>query len=174
MQRSLLLAVPAVVALLAAGCGSNSSSSASGSSGGLYGSSGTQAPAANKPIANRAAATVKVAHGRLGTYLANGKGQTLYLFEADKGTKSACTGACAKAWPPLTTSEKPTANAGVKSSMLGTAKRADGSTEVTYGGHPLYTFIQDGKAGQTAGQGVNAFGGLWYVVGTNGKAITKH
>jgi predicted lipoprotein with Yx(FWY)xxD motif len=174
MHRSLILAVPAVVALLAAGCGSNSSGSASGSSGGIYGSSGTQAPANNKAVANKSPAAVKVAHGALGTHLANAKGRTLYLFEADKGTRSACTGACAQAWPPLTTTGKPTASAGAKASLLGSAKRADGSTEVTYGGHPLYTFIKDSKAGQTAGQGVNAFGGLWYVVGTNGKAITKH
>jgi predicted lipoprotein with Yx(FWY)xxD motif len=173
MHRSLLLAVPAVVALLAAGCGSSSNGSASGSSGGIYGSSGTQAPANNKPVANKSAAAVKVAHGPLGTHLANAKGRTLYLFEADKGTRSACTGACAQAWPPLTTTGKPTASAGAKASLLGSAKRADGSTEVTYGGHPLYTFIKDTKTGQTAGQGVNAFGGLWYVVGTNGKAITK-
>jgi predicted lipoprotein with Yx(FWY)xxD motif len=173
MHRSLLLAVPAAVALLAAGCGSNGNGSASGSSGGIYGSSGTQAPATNKPIANKGAAAVKVAHGPLGAHLVNANGRTLYLFEADKGTKSACTGACAKAWPPLTTTGKPKASAGAKASLLRTAKRADGSIGVTYGGHPLYTFIKDTKAGQTAGQGVNAFGGLWYVVATNGKAITK-
>jgi predicted lipoprotein with Yx(FWY)xxD motif len=174
MHRSLFLAAPAVVAVLAAGCGSSSSGSASASSGGIYGSSSTQAPANNKPVANKTAAAVRVTHGALGTHLTNAKGRTLYLFEADKGTKSACTGACAQAWPPLTTTGKPTASGGAKASLLGSAKRADGSTEVTYGGHPLYTFIKDSKAGQTAGQGLNAFGGLWYVVGTNGKAITKH
>jgi predicted lipoprotein with Yx(FWY)xxD motif len=171
MHRSLLLALPAAVALLAAGGGSNSNGSTSTPSGGGY---GTPAPATAKPSANQGAAAVKVAHGPLGAHLVNANGRTLYLFEADKGTKSACTGACAKAWPPLTTTGKPKASGGAKASLLHTAKRADGSTEVTYGGHPLYTFIKDAKAGQTAGQGVNAFGGLWYVVGTNGKAITKH
>jgi predicted lipoprotein with Yx(FWY)xxD motif len=152
MHRSLLLAVPAVVVALAAGTASGSTGSA----------------------VAKGAATVKVAHGHLGTHLVNAGGRTLYLFEADKGTRSACTGACAKAWPPLRTTGKPKASSGVKASLLGTAKRADGSTQVTYGGHPLYTFVMDTKAGQTAGQGFNAFGGLWYVVGANGRAITKH
>jgi predicted lipoprotein with Yx(FWY)xxD motif len=157
MHRSLLLAVPAAVAALAIGAASSSAG-----------------PASAAPTAQASAvATVKVTHGHLGTFLVNAQGRTLYLFAADKGTKSACTGACAKAWPPLRTAGKPKASSGVKASLLGTAKRADGSTQVTYGGHPLYTFIMDTKAGQTAGQAFNAFGGLWYVVGTNGKAIKK-
>jgi predicted lipoprotein with Yx(FWY)xxD motif len=160
MPRSLLLAVPAVVALLAAGTASSSTGSPSA------------VPSAHASAA-KGAAVVKVAHGHLGTHLVNAQGRTLYLFEADKGTKSACTGACAKAWPPLKTTGKPRASSGVRASLLGTARRADRSTQVTYGGHPLYTFVMDTKAGQTAGQGFNAFGGLWYVVGTNGKAITK-
>src|SRR4051794_6236866 len=114
MHRSLLLAVPAVVAALAVGTASGSASTSS-------------APAAHAS----AVATVKVTHGHLGTFLVNSNGRTLYLFAADKGTKSACTGECAKAWPPLRTTGKPKASAGVKASLLGTAKRADGSTQVT-------------------------------------------
>ena len=174
MKRSLLLAVPAAVALLAAGCGSSSSSPASSGSsgGGPYGSS-SPAPAAAQPVAMKGAAAVKVAHGALGAHLVGANGHTLYLFEADKGTKSACTGACAKAWPPLTTMGKPTASGGAKASLLRTVMRADGTTQVVYGGHPLYGFVKDTKAGQTTGQGLDAFGGLWYVVSTSGKAITK-
>jgi predicted lipoprotein with Yx(FWY)xxD motif len=109
---------------------------------------------------------------KLGKVLVKGNGVTLYLFEKDKNGKSSCTGACAKAWPPLLTKGKPKAINGVKSAKLGTTRRADGTTQVTYGGHPLYTFIQDGnKPGSVAGEGVDAFGAEWYVVGTNGRKI---
>jgi predicted lipoprotein with Yx(FWY)xxD motif len=97
---------------------------------------------------------------------------TLYLFEADKGTTSTCSGDCATNWPPVTTSGNATATMGATSSMLGTTTRDDGSTQVTYNGHPLYTFVGDTSAGQATGQGINAFGGLWYVVTTAGNAMT--
>ena len=120
------------------------------------------------------AATVKTRHVKLGTILVDSKGHTLYLFEKDKHGKSACSGACAKAWPPVITKGKPKAAGGTHASMLGTTKRSDGTTQVTYNHHPLYTFIKDaGKPGSTKGQGVDAFGAEWYVVGTNGKKIEK-
>jgi predicted lipoprotein with Yx(FWY)xxD motif len=119
-------------------------------------------------------AKVGVRHTALGNVLVNAKGVTLYLFEKDKHGKSACSGACAKAWPPLLTKGHPTATGAVKSAKLGTTRRSDGTTQVTYNGHPLYTFIADhNKAGSTAGQGKDAFGAEWYVVGTNGKKIEK-
>lgn len=118
-------------------------------------------------------ATVSAKSGPLGTILVNGKGATLYLFQADKTSKSTCNGACAKQWPPLTVSGKPTAGSGVDSAKLSTSTRSDGSHQVTYNGHPLYTFSGDTKAGQTNGQGLNAFGATWYVLGTDGKQITK-
>ena len=119
-------------------------------------------------------AKVGVRKTALGNVLVNSKGVTLYLFEKDKHGKSACSGACAKAWPPLLTKGAPRAAGAVKSSKLGTTRRADGTTQVTYGGHPLYTFIMDhGKAGSTKGEAVNAFGAEWYAVGTNGKKIEK-
>jgi len=111
---------------------------------------------------------------KLGKVLSKSNGVTLYLFEKDKNGKSACSGACAKNWPPLLTKGKPQAVAGVKSAKLGTTKRADGTTQVTYAGHPLYTFILDGnKPGATKGEGIDAFGAEWYVLGTNGKKIEK-
>jgi predicted lipoprotein with Yx(FWY)xxD motif len=172
MHRSTIIAIPVALALLAAGCGSNDDSS--GSSGGIYGASGASTPAASMtPASNKAPATVGVRKGAPGRFLTDGRGRTLYLFAADHGTKSACTGGCAQAWPPLTTGGRPKATGGAKASLLGTAKRSDGSTQVTYGGHPLYTFLEDTAAGQIHGQGVNAFGGLWWVVGTNGKLIKK-
>jgi predicted lipoprotein with Yx(FWY)xxD motif len=119
-------------------------------------------------------ATVKVRQTSLGKILVDAKSHTLYLFEKDKNGKSACSGACAKAWPPLLTKGKPKASGTVSASKLGTTKRSDGTTQVTYGGHPLYTFIADkNKPGSTKGEGSKAFGAEWYVVGVNGKKIEK-
>ena len=108
---------------------------------------------------------------RLGRILVNGEGRTLYLFEKDRTKKSTCADACAKAWPPLTTKGRPKAAGAAKSSLLGTSKRADGTTQVTYKGHPLYFFVQDKKAGDTKGQNVDGFGAEWYVVSPAGKKI---
>jgi predicted lipoprotein with Yx(FWY)xxD motif len=119
-------------------------------------------------------ATVKTRHGKLGTFLVDGKGRTLYLFEKDKSAKSTCSGACATAWPPLTTTGKPKASGSAKASLLGTSKRSDGTTQVTYKGHPLYFFIQDKKAGDTKGQRVDGFGAEWYVLGASGKKLEGH
>jgi predicted lipoprotein with Yx(FWY)xxD motif len=118
-----------------------------------------------------AATLVKTASGSLGTMLADAKGRTLYLWEADKGDKSACDGPCADAWPPLTTDGKPAAGDGVKADLLGTSKRADGTLGVTYAGHPLYYFTGDTAAGQANGQDSDAFGADWYVVSPAGSAI---
>jgi predicted lipoprotein with Yx(FWY)xxD motif len=119
-------------------------------------------------------ATVKTRSNTLGKIIVDGKSRTLYLFEKDKNGKSKCSGACATNWPPLLTKGKPKASGGVKASKLGTTKRSDGTTQVTYGGHPLYTFIADkNKPGATKGEGLDAFGAEWYVVGTNGKKIEK-
>ena len=111
-----------------------------------------------------APATVGVGNSSLGSILVNSTGRTLYLFKADVGTKSACTGACAAAWPPLLATGKPTAGAGVTGSKLGTSTRSGGKQQVTYNGHPLYLFVQDKKPGQTTGQGVTAFGAPWFAL----------
>jgi predicted lipoprotein with Yx(FWY)xxD motif len=116
-------------------------------------------------------ATVKTRHGQLGTYLVDGKGRTLYLWEADKTKKSTCYDACATAWPPLLTSGKAKAAGKARTSLLGTTKRKDGKTQVTYKGHPLYYFFQDKKAGDAKGEGIDGFGAEWYVVGASGKKI---
>ena len=91
---------------------------------------------------------------------------------ADQGTTSACNDACATNWPPLENAT-PKAGKGAKASLVSTAPRADGTTQVVYNGHPVYTFQADTKAGSTNGQGVNAFGGLWHVVSPAGNPITK-
>jgi predicted lipoprotein with Yx(FWY)xxD motif len=121
-----------------------------------------------------ARAHVDVATSRLGQIVVDGKGITLYDFPPDKGTTSVCYGACAALWPPLVTHGKPVAGHGVRASLLGTTKRKDGTLQVTYGGHPLYYFVTDRKPGQTTGQGVNQFGGPWWVISAAGKEIHRH
>jgi predicted lipoprotein with Yx(FWY)xxD motif len=117
---------------------------------------------------------VRVAKSGLGRMLVDSRGRTLYLFEADRNGKSACSGACVSFWPPLLTSGKPRAGTGVAARLLGTIKRRDGGVQVTYAGHPLYTFRLDTRSGQTKGEGLNDFGGHWYAVGAKGRKLVKH
>ena len=107
----------------------------------------------------------------LGSVLVNARGRTLYAFEKDRHGRSACYGGCTTYWPPLLTSAKPRAGKGVRASLLGVTKRTDGKRQVTYAGHPLYTFFGDQKAGQTSGEGLTDFGGAWDAVATNGRTI---
>ena len=86
---------------------------------------------------------------------------------------SACSGSCASFWPPVVTSGKAVAGAGVKSTLLGTIKRSDGRLQVTYNHHPLYTFKLDTKAGQVNGEGSSNFGAKWYAVSASGAAVVK-
>jgi predicted lipoprotein with Yx(FWY)xxD motif len=117
--------------------------------------------------------TVAVAKTRIGRIVVDSKGITLYDFVTDKGGVSGCYGACAALWPPLITKGKPHAGPGVRASLLGTTKRKDGKLEVTYNHHPLYYFVTDRKPGQTTGQGVNQFGGPWWVLSPAGKEIHR-
>ena len=115
---------------------------------------------------------IAVGSTRVGQVLVDSNGLTVYLFEADKGTTSACNSAsCVQYWPPVLTDGAPQAGAGANASLLGTTMRADGTIQVTYAGHPLYLFISDKKAGDATGQGVNAFGAPWYVVSPSGAMI---
>ncbi len=118
-------------------------------------------------------AVVKTRPTALGTVLVDGQGRTLYRFLKDKGRRSRCSGACAQNWPPQTTSGRPHAAGRAKASLLSTVRRAGGARQVDYAGHPLYRFAGDSGPGQTAGQGIEAFGGRWYVVAPSGRAITK-
>jgi predicted lipoprotein with Yx(FWY)xxD motif len=118
-------------------------------------------------------ARLHIARTKLGRILVDSRGITLYDFVKDKGKTSVCYGACAALWPPLITHGKPIAGRGVRQSLLGTTKRKDGKLEVTYGGHPLYYFVTDRKPGQTTGQGVNQFGGPWWVLSAAGKEIHR-
>jgi predicted lipoprotein with Yx(FWY)xxD motif len=126
------------------------------------------APAA---AAMQGRASVQAHASRFGTILFDGRGFVLYGFTADKGGKSACRGACAKAWPPFLTTGAPRALKGVVGAKLGTIKRANGTTQVTYAGHPLYYYVGDRKAGQILCQNVPEFGGLWLVVAARGALV---
>ena len=118
-------------------------------------------------------ATVMVKTTSLGKVLAARNGHTLYLFEKDRRGKSMCTGSCVSFWPPLVSGAKPKAGAGVKASLLGTTRRSDGRTQVTYRGHPLYTFKLDKGPGQTNGEGLDDFGAHWYAVSPAGMKVVK-
>ena len=165
-------------ALLLAACGSGSGSGSG--SGGYYAAASSPSPSTApvstypSPASSPAAAgtTIKAASSRLGQILVDANGRTLYLFVADSGTTSTCNSAgCVQNWPPVLTKGTPQAGAGVTSSLLGTTTRKDGTTEVTYAGHPLYYFIADKQPGQVTGQGIDAFGGPWYVVSPSGMQI---
>ncbi len=107
------------------------------------------------------------------TYLTDGDGRALYLWVADTGTESTCTGACADAWPPLLTEGAPTSEGAAKSQALGTTSRADGATQVTYDGHPLYYYVED-QGSDVSGQGSDGFGAKWWLVQPSGQAITSY
>jgi len=107
----------------------------------------------------------------LGSVLVDARGRTLYLFEKDRSGKSACNTACASYWPPLISGAQPRAGTGVHKSMLAVTKRQDGRRQVTYAGHPLYTFVGDKTAGQTTGEGLTNFGAGWYVLAATGRKI---
>jgi predicted lipoprotein with Yx(FWY)xxD motif len=147
----------AVLAAVAAGCG---------------GGGATAASSAPPKTASGQAATVGISNTGIGQILVNSQGRTLYLFKADKGTKSACTGACAGAWPPLLAKGKPTLGTGVNASLISTAARPEGTTQLAYNGHPLYLFVKDQKAGETNGQGVSAFGASWFALSSAGNQVT--
>jgi predicted lipoprotein with Yx(FWY)xxD motif len=119
-------------------------------------------------------ARVNVAGSPFGRILVDSKGITLYDFPPDRGKVSVCYGACAALWPPLITKGKPIAGNGAHAALLATTRRKDGKLQVTYGGHPLYYFVTDRKPGQTTGQGVNQFGGPWWVISPAGKEIHRH
>src|SRR2546423_13442626 len=125
------------------------------------------------PSSQSTPATISVHASSLGQILVDANGKTLYLFEADTSAQSPCSGACAQAWPPVTTNGAPKAAGGASASLLGTTARSDGTTQVTYSGHPLYSFISDTKPGDTNGEGSTAFGAGWDVLTPTGEKIGK-
>ena len=176
-MRNLIAAAACAAGIALAATACSSSLSSNGSTAAPAASSATAQPntPTASPSASASTATTTIdlqsVSGIPGKFLADGQGRALYLFEADKGTTSTCTGACAAAWPPVTVSGMPMAGGGVSQSLLGTTKRADGTEQVTYNGHPLYYFAADTGAGMVKGQGSKAFGAGWYVVDAKGSKI---
>lgn len=127
------------------------------------------AKATEAPASSTAATLVSLGkNDQLGSFLVDAKGMTLYLFTKDTPNTSNCYDKCATAWPPLLTTDKPVAGDGVDVSLLGTTKRTDGSSQVTYNGWPLYYYQKDKAPGDVIGQDV---GGVWFVVSAKGEQV---
>lgn len=161
-RRVLGAGVPLAVIALAAGCSSGSGTSGSG------GTSTASTAAAGKSTGT----VITTKTGADGTFLTDGAGRTLYLWEKDPMGKSVCSGACSGAWPPVSAAGKVTASGGAKTADLGTITRSDGTKQVSYDGHALYYFVGDSGPGQTNGQGSDNFGAKWWLVTPAGTAIT--
>jgi predicted lipoprotein with Yx(FWY)xxD motif len=148
MRRLRLFALVSLVAVAMVGCGDSSDS-------------------ADSPPDSTAAdtGTVRVADSSVGKILVDARGMTLYLFTKDSEGKSVCEAACASLWPPLMANGTATAGKGVDGAKLSTITRPDGSSQVAYGGRPLYFYAKDTAAGQVTGQGV---GGVWFAVRPDG------
>jgi predicted lipoprotein with Yx(FWY)xxD motif len=159
-KRFALAALPAGVAALVvlAGCG-----------GGSGANTATASPSTSGTAGGGMGTIAMTKNPQLGPILTDGQGNTVYAFAKDSKGMSNCSGSCASIWPPVTTSGKPTAGSGTIASKLGTTKRGDGPTQVTYSGRPLYTYTADSGPGDIAGNGINEFGGLWYAVQPNGQ-----
>jgi predicted lipoprotein with Yx(FWY)xxD motif len=136
-----------------------------------YGSAASGTVASARPTAASSAPSLKAGSSKYGKVLFDRGGRVLYAFARDHGKASTCYGGCAAAWPPFKVKQAPKAGAGVRSGLLGTTRRRDGSLQVTYAGHPLYYFTGDKKPGQITCQNVSSFGGRWYVVDPNGKPV---
>jgi predicted lipoprotein with Yx(FWY)xxD motif len=149
-----------LVALAVAACGGGSGAA-------------TAATIPPKTASGQAATAGVATVGSLGKILVDSQGHTLYLFQPDTARMSKCSAACALSWPPLHATGKPTAGAGLNASQLRTIARSDGTQQVTYNGHPLYTFVKDQKPGQATGQGLSAFGGSWFALSSVGTRVSK-
>jgi predicted lipoprotein with Yx(FWY)xxD motif len=156
-----IAAVTAVVVAIA-GCGGSSGSDTTASAQ-MGGGGGTNVAVSSKSTGS----TIALRKTDLGTFLVDPQGRTLYLFEADKTNMSNCSGACLSIWPPFTSSTKPKAGSGVDASKIGTIA----NNQVTYNGHPLYTYVGDQKPGDTSGEGLDQFGAKWYVLAASGDKI---
>jgi predicted lipoprotein with Yx(FWY)xxD motif len=136
-------------------------------------SANAAAPAGPAHAAAAGPARVSLHQSDLGMILVNGRGRTLYAFTKDGRNKDRCMSAqgCPSTWPMLTSHGKPVAGSGVKGSLLSTIKLPGGSHQVTYNGHPLYTYVADSSAAETDYVGAQQFGGTWLAVNASGKTV---
>lgn len=132
----------------------------------------TSSPASNagstgSPAAATGAVTIKTASTKIGTVLTNAKGHTIYWFAIDTPHKSNCTGSCLTYWPPVLGSSASVSGTSLPGTW-GTITRSNGQKQLTYDGHPLYTYAGDTSAGMTSGNGTNLSGGLWWAMTPSG------
>jgi predicted lipoprotein with Yx(FWY)xxD motif len=173
VKKLTVLGCAAAALIVLAGCGSSKPNTSS--------SAAAATTASTTPATTTAAASssgtgemILTKHAKVGTILAAGpKKLTVYEFEADKGARSACSGACAQVWPPVTTGAGAQASGAAVTADLGTVTRSDGAKQVTYKGHPLYFFSKDKDNGDAYGQGSKAFGAGWYVLKPDGSKIDE-
>ena len=134
-------------------------------------------PAASSAVAvharpRPARVVLRTIASRYGRVLVDGRGHALYLFTHDTGSRSTCSGACARAWPPYLVSGRGLGAVGARSSLIGVTRRRDGAHQLTYAGHPLYYYVGDRLPGQILCQDVEEYGGHWWVVSPAGGAVT--
>ena len=153
-------------ALLTAACGSSGTSSSSTPASPAGGSASPAAAGSGSGL------VISTKSGSAGAFLTDGSGRSVYLWAKDAMDSSACSGACAAAWPPVTVTGAVTALGGVTKADLSTITRSGGARQVVYDGHPLYYFSGDSGPGQVSGQGSDAFGAKWWLVDPAGTSIT--
>ena len=165
-SRPAVTILPAALCLVLLGACTTATPAAPASSAPAPSAAASSMPASAPAEADAATLTLAMADSSLGSILVDGKGMTLYLFTKDTPNTSNCTGQCLVAWPPLL--GEPTAGTGVDDSKLGSFTRADGRTQASYNGWPLYYWQADGKPGDVTGQNVNS---VWFVLDRDGKAV---
>jgi predicted lipoprotein with Yx(FWY)xxD motif len=169
--RPAALALLGTVVLLLAGCGSGGDEASSAAVGSGDGTTSTSSPpsetSATATIGARSGLVLTTRNSDYGTVLCDGRHQAVYLVGKESTDRAECYGACAEAWPPVLTDGAARASGGARADLLGTTERRDGTTQVTYDGHPLNYYVHDG-AGQILCHNVNEFGGLWLVVTPRG------
>lgn len=177
LRRSALLPLAGVAAVAVAACGGSAKatgSTTSASTGaGAYGASSSSPVSSTAPAAAASSATVRLASTSMGKILVNSRGFTAYLFTADRPNSDQCmkVSGCTSIWPPLTVKGQAKAGSGVNKSLLSTIKLSNGLQQVTYAGHPLYTYTGDGSPASTDYIGATTFGGTWLGVSATGKAV---
>ena len=166
--RGLAIAA-AVCAAALGGCGGGDDATMRVSDGGAGVTERDDAVRTDEPAGNRRkAATIVVRGSEFGSMLFDSAKQAIYVFENDSPNETVCYGECAEAWPPVYTEGPPKAGGGVNPSLLGTVERRDGRSQVTYAGKPLYFYAHE-SPGEVRCHNVDLNGGLWWVVGPNGK-----
>lgn len=161
------------IGLVVGACSSSSSTTSPAASKAAAAPATTHAssPAATGQASGTATVSLAAISGIPGKVLVGNNGHTMYLFQGDKSGTSACSGACAAAWPPVTVSGAPEAGSGINQAQLVVIKRSNGTMQLAYNGHPLYYFTADRAAGTAHGQGLKAFGAEWYVVNASGTKV---